>query len=182
MAEKSKPMTLAKERKAVPPINLNPRPDLFTEIQRVHNAIVNRAREIFEATGRLSGRELANWLEAESELLHPVHIDLAESGEELVLRAEVPGFTAKELEITLEGRRATIAGNRQSRGAQSGKTLRSECCSDRILRVVELPMDVLRDKATATLEDGVLEIILPKAAPPRKIPISPNVASGLPTI
>lgn len=181
MAEKRKPTTVA-EQPIAPPITLVPRPDLFTEVQRIHDAISKRAREIFNATGRLSGRELANWLEAETEVLHPVHIDVAESGEELVIRAEVPGFTAKDIEITLEGRRVTITGNRQSRHEHKTKTLRSECCSDRILRVIDLPVDILKDKAAATLQDGVLEIILAKAAPARKIPISPNVASGLPTI
>jgi len=123
------------------------------------------------------GRELHDWFQAESELLHPVHLEVAESDEGLTVKAEVPGFTAKELEVSVEGRRLTITGKRETKEERKEKkTLYTECCSDQLLRVIDLPVDVDADKVAATLKDGVLELKLPKAAPPKKIPIQPKVA------
>ncbi|PYU88980.1 MAG: hypothetical protein DMG25_19385 [Acidobacteria bacterium] len=45
-------------------------------LQELHELIARRAYEIFESKGRAFGRDLESWLQAESELLHPVHVDL----------------------------------------------------------------------------------------------------------
>jgi len=61
------------------------------------------------------GRDLENWLQAESKLLHPVHVDVAESDEGLTVRAEVPAsFRAENLMVGVEARRLTIAGEREA--------------------------------------------------------------------
>ena len=52
------------------------------------------------------------------------------------------------------------------------KTAYKERCSDQILRVIDLPVDVEAAKAAATLQDGVLELKMPKAAPAKKIAIA----------
>ena len=75
-----------------------------------------------------------DWLQAERELFHPTHIDVSESPEGFTIRAEVPGFNAKEMEIGLEGRRLTIAGKREAREEQKDYLFRAmfepdfSCC------------------------------------------------------
>jgi HSP20 family protein len=150
---------------------------LLDRVNEVFNDISQRAFEIFEGNGRLFGRELDDWLKAERELLHPVHIQLSESGESLEVRAEVPGFSEKELEINAEPRRVTISGKREtSKEEKKGKTLYSETGSDQILRIVDLPVEVDADKVSATLKNGVLDLTIPKAAKARSIRIQPKVA------
>ena len=124
------------------------------------------------------GRDLENWLQAESKLLHPVHVDVAESDEGLTVRAEVPAsFRAENLMVGVEARRLTIAGEREADRSAETKTIYRESCSDHILRVIELPAEVVAGKVAATLRDGVLELKLPNAAPAKKIiPIRSNVA------
>src|SRR6516164_6560733 len=90
-------------------------PGIFDRIEELHNSIARRAFEIFEGKGRWPGRELDDWLRAESEFIHPTHLEITESDNHLNIRAEVPGFNAKELEINIEPRRLTITGSTKRR-------------------------------------------------------------------
>jgi len=152
--------------------------NVLDRMQRAHDSIAKRAFEIFDNNGRWFGHDLSNWLEAESELLHPVHLEIAEREEGLTVRAEVPGFTAKELDIQVEGNRLTIAGKHESKdGSKNGKTIYSERSAKEILRSVYLPSDVDGSKVNATLKDGVLNIELPRAAHAKSVRIEPKSAS-----
>jgi len=89
----------------------------------------------------------------------------------------VPGFTAKEIEIQLEPRKLTIAGNHEAQeDSKKGKTIYSERCAREILRVVHLPAEVDSAKVSAILKDGVLTIELPKAPHAKSVRISPKTA------
>ena len=177
MAEKGKTTELGKQPKAPAPLTLVPPSDLFHRVEKLYNSIASRAFEIFENNGQAWGRDLADWFQAEAELLHPIHVDVSESGGELIIRAEVPGFTEKELDIGLEGRRLTITGKRETKEERKEKkTIYTEQCSNHILRVIDLPVDVDKEKAAATLKDGMLELKVPKAAPAKKVPIASKVA------
>ncbi len=146
--------------------------NLFERANAMFEAISRRAYEIFEGDGRTLGHDLDNWFQAEEELLHPLHLDVTETNEAFELKAEVPGFNEKELQVHVEARRVAISGKREEKKEEKkGKTIRSETCSDRILRVVELPADVDTDRATATLKNGILELRLPKATPARSVRI-----------
>jgi HSP20 family molecular chaperone IbpA len=138
--------------------------DLSERIQHLYGAIARRAFEIFENNGRRIGNELGDWFRAESELLHPVHLEMTEADDSLGVRAEVPGFEAQELEIDVEPRRLTLSGNHEAREeSKKGKTIYSDRCARQILRVVNLPAEVDNSKVTATLKDGILSIQLPKS-------------------
>jgi len=143
---------------------------LFERINKIHAEIERRAYEIFQGTGGLFDHDLDDWFKAEAELLHPVHVNLKETEGEFTVEAEVPGFEADNLKVSLELRRVTISGKRESHKEEKekGKTLYSERCSNEILRVIDLPADVDAAKATATLKNGVLELRMSKAAEPKK--------------
>jgi HSP20 family protein len=151
--------------------------DLFDEMQQLYDSVARRAFEIFDGNGRIFGHDLEDWFKAESELLHPAHIEMAESGGDLTIRAEVPGFAAKDLEVSVEPTRLIITGKRENKEERKDqKTIYSERCLDQVLRVVDLPEPVDTSKAAATLKDGVLELKMPKAAPARKVQIEAKTA------
>jgi HSP20 family protein len=105
-----------------------------------------------------------------SELLHPMHLELTESDSSLTVRAEVPGFTAKELEINVEPRRLTVTGKRETKDeTKKGRTVHSELCASEILRVVELPAEVDISNLIASLKDGILSIKMAKTATPKSV-------------
>jgi HSP20 family protein len=152
------------------PMKLLPGSDLFDRIQDMSNSIARRAFEIFEDRGRAFGHDLEDWLRAESEFLHPIHLDIAESDDAVTVRAEVPGFTAKELEVGVEPHRLTISGKRETdQDRASKKTIYTEHCVNQIFRSIDLPAEVDSSKVTATLKDGVLELSMPKAAKAHKV-------------
>lgn len=143
---------------------------IFDRMQEIHDSIARRAFELFEGSGRWPGRELDDWFRAESEMLHPVHLELTDSDNHLNVRAEVPGFTSKELEINVEPRRLTVSGKHEAREeTRKGKTIYSELCAGEILRVVDLPAEVDTSSVTATLKDGVLNIKMAKTLAPKSV-------------
>lgn len=169
---------LATKRAEEPAMLATLRPgSLIERMDEIFDTISRRAFDIFENNGRLLGRELDDWLRAERELLHPMHINLTESDDALEVKAEVPGFSEKELEIGVEPGRLTIAGKRETKKEEvKGKTVYAEECSDQILRVVDLPVEIETEKVTATLKNGVLELMLPKTAKSRRVRIQPRAA------
>ena len=164
-------------KRAEEPTKLIEPVSLFDQLQDTFKAVTRRAYDIFESNGRALGRDLEHWFQAERELLHPVWVNVTESDGSLEVKAEVPGFTEKELEIGVDSRRLTITGKRETKKEEKkGKTVYAESCSDQILRTVDLPVDVEPAKATAILKNGVLEITLPKAAKAHTLRIRPKAA------
>ena len=156
------------------PLRQNP-DDVFEEIERVYDSIARRAFELFQADGRVR-RELDDWLRAEAELLHPTHLVLTESDGDFILRAEVPGFTAKDLDIEVQPRYLRITGKREIKEEKNARKIRSEWCADQILRAVDLPVDVDTARVNASLKDGILTIDLPKAVHAKAIHVEPRPA------
>ena len=150
--------------------------DLLEQFDRVYDSIARRAFELFTGNGQWAGHDLDDWLRAEAELLHPVHMEITESDSDFTVRAEVPGFSAKDLEIKVEPRRLSIAGRREIKEEKNGRTIRSEWCADQILRTIDLPADVDTAKVIANLKDGILMIDLPKAPHAKATRIEPRSA------
>jgi HSP20 family protein len=151
--------------------------DMLTQFDRIYDSIARRAFELFESNGRWFGHDLNDWFRAETEILHPLALDLKETDGEFRVRAEVPGFSAKDLEISLEPRCLKIAGKRETKEEEKkGKLIRSELRADQILRAIDLPADVDTSKVSASLKDGVLTIDLPKAAHAKAVRIEPKAS------
>ena len=167
--------TAMQPAKAPVPVRQPATSDVVDQVEQIYDSIARRAFEIFNNNGRWLGHELEDWFRAESELLHPVHLEIAESDDNLTVRAEVPGFSAKELEINVEPRKLTIAGKHKAQEeSKRGKTIYSERCAEEILRVVDLPAEVDSSKVSAILKDGILNIELPKAAHAKAVRVEPK--------
>jgi len=164
--------------KAAAPVKQTGPANIFDRIQELHNSIAQRAFEIFEGKGAWPGRDLDDWFRAESEVLHPMHLELTESDSHLTVRAEVPGFNAKELEINVEPRRLTVSGKREAKEeTRKGKTIYSELCAGEILRVIDLPTEVDMSNVSASLKDGILTVKLAKTATPKSVRVELKAAS-----
>jgi len=163
--------------KANPAIKLVEPGDLSDRMQELYEAIARRAYDLFEDRGRTDGFDLDDWLRAESELLCPVRLELTESGDALTVRAEVPGFTAKEFKVSVEPRRVLISGKRETRGRRkTGKTVAAERGATEVFRALDLPAEVNPSKVAARLKEGFLELELPKAGPGQGMRLEAKVA------
>lgn len=174
MAETTAVQRAEEKTTAIHPVKFE---NMAERVNKMFENVAKRAYEIFEGNGRNWGREIDDWFKAEMELLHPVHVNITESGDVLEVKAEVPGFNEKEIEVSVEPRRLTITGKRESsKEEKKGKTVYEESCSNQILRVVDLPMAVDADKVTATLKNGILQLTMPKAAKGKTIEIKTKAA------
>jgi HSP20 family molecular chaperone IbpA len=169
--------TAMQPAKTAVPVKQSVTDDVFDRIQKTYDTIARRSFEIFDSNGRWLGHELEDWLRAESELLHPVHLEITETDNNLAVHAEVPGFTTKELTIEVEPRRLTITGKHEAQEEnKKGKTVYSERCAKEILKIVTLPAEVDSSKVTATLKDGILALEMPKAASAKTVRVEAKTA------
>lgn len=133
-------------------------------MQDIQYTIAHRAYELFASSGFTEGHDVSDWLSAESELLGPVPLSLSEAGSDLTLKAELLGFTGKDIEVRVEPRRVFIAGQREglSGKEETGEAVLSQRRSSQVFRAVDLPDEIDPDKVKATFDKGTLRIVLPK--------------------
>lgn len=91
-----------------------------------------------------------------------VRVDLVDEGDRYVLAADVPGFEADEVDLTISGRRLVIEGEREVPGGDERRYVRRERPRGSVRRSVTLPETVVEEEVSAGLEDGVLTVHLPK--------------------
>jgi len=137
---------------------------LVSRMKEVSEAIAKRAYDFFEQHGRELGRDVDDWLHAELELLKPVPTEITEDDRELRVRAELPGFSAKDIQVSVEPQRVIISGKLEKTDEQKAeRTVYTERRSNEIFRAIELPVEIDPAKAVAMVKDGVLELSLAKA-------------------
>jgi len=144
--------------------------ELFEHPQDVFHLIARRAFEIFEHGGHVPGNDRNDWFLAESELLKPVKFHISETGEQLIARAEVPGFNRQDIKVSVEPHRLTVSGKTESQeDRKSGKRAHSHRSEEMMFRVIDLPCAVDFSKARATFSDGMLEVMMPKVDPAKSL-------------
>jgi HSP20 family protein len=102
-------------------------------------------------------------------------VDIEEKDNEIVVRADVPGVSEKDLDVRLENNTLTIKGERKLEKEDKQKGYhRIERAYGSFVRSFTLPAAVDADKVEAHYKDGVLTVTLPKteAAKSRKVKIS----------
>jgi HSP20 family protein len=99
-------------------------------------------------------------------------INILSNENEVVVRVELPGFKAGEVEVTLDKDKLKLTGEQKSQGLAEGEKKRlEERWSGAFERTIQLPFDVASDGINAEFSDGVLDIKLPKteASKPKQI-------------
>ncbi len=127
-----------------------------------------------QAMDRLFEESFVNprtWQFGEGQL---VPVDVYASNDEVVVEAILPGVKPEEVDITMEGNALTLAGDTSATVPDREGLLLQEIRRGRFIRTLTLPEGLEPDKATATFEDGVLTLRIPKAeeVKPRQIKIT----------
>ena len=91
-------------------------------------------------------------------------VDLYESNDNLVVKAELPGMNKEEIEISLQEGNLVISGERKmkSQKNEEGEAARSERFFGCFHRTLELPKPVDANRVSATYKEGILTVTLPK--------------------
>jgi HSP20 family protein len=99
------------------------------------------------------------------ELARVPTVDVYEEGDQVVVKAEVPGMRKEEVDVRITGDLLTISGRKEKEEKVEGKDyFRYERTAGEFSRSVQLPAEVQADKVSAQLKEGVLEIRAPKTA------------------
>jgi HSP20 family protein len=108
--------------------------------------------------GQAPGRRLLS-----GNLWAPI-MDIEETTDEIVVKAEIPGMTKEDVKIQITGDILTISGERKREDESKDKTYhRIERSYGQFQRVITLPSEVEPSRAKASYEHGVLTIKLPKS-------------------
>ncbi|MGH9363545.1 MAG: Hsp20/alpha crystallin family protein [Thermoanaerobaculia bacterium] len=102
-------------------------------------------------------------------------VDVAETDEAFIVKAELPGMNREDLDITLENNVLRISGERKfERDEKKENYHRIERSYGAFSRAFALPSQVDSERVEASFKDGVLTVTVPKAAQarPRKIAVA----------
>lgn len=90
-------------------------------------------------------------------------MDLAETDDQLVLRADLPGLERGDIEIEVKDNVLTISGERKAEHERKGEGFhRIERSFGRFSRSLGLPRGIDAKSVTASFDNGVLEVRMPK--------------------
>lgn len=101
-------------------------------------------------------------------------VDVSETDENLVVKAELPGARSEDIDISVQGNTLTIRGEKKTElEGNEGRYRHVERRYGSFQRTFTLPSEVDAEKIEATHRDGVLTITLPKreTAKPHRIPV-----------
>jgi HSP20 family protein len=151
----------------------------FDLAQEISNVIASRAYELYEARGIAHGHDGDDWLQAESEILLNVPVDIAETETQLTIHAEVPGFCENDLEVRVVPHSVCITGERR----QAPEQMESKCGGaerrpNRIFCVVDLPSEIDPVRVDASVGGGLLEVKFAKADLRKVVPVRAKAASA----
>lgn len=96
-------------------------------------------------------------------------LDVAETKNDIVVKAEVPGMDPKDIDISLSDGLLTIKGEKKQEKEEKEENYHFiERSYGAFSRSVRLPKDVQSDKISASYKNGVLKVTLPKSEEAKK--------------
>jgi len=104
-------------------------------------------------------------------------VDILEKDGNLILRAELPGMTEKQIELMIEGDTLTLKGERKTDSEEKKESYhRVERYHGSFTRSFRLPQTVDTNRISADYKNGILTVTLPQKpeVKPREIPVSVN--------
>ncbi len=132
----------------------------FEEIERFFDEVMRRPFSLFRSF-------VPRWRE-EAEVVSPA-VDIYEEGDDLVIKAEIPGINKEDIEVKITNDYLTISGEKKREEKVEKKDYyRYERSYGSFSRTFRLPLDVQTDKAKAKFDKGVLEVRIPKTEEAKK--------------
>jgi HSP20 family protein len=117
----------------------------------------------FRELNRLTGFTRPGWEMPMSTTEWNPPVDIFENENEIVLKAELPGMEARDIQLDLESNVLTLKGERRfAKETKEENYHRVEREYGRFSRSFSLPAAVKEDKITTEYKDGLLTIVLPK--------------------
>jgi HSP20 family molecular chaperone IbpA len=151
-------------------LRLRPGSPFSQLVHEAYKGVARRAYELYESRGRENGHDLEDWCRAESELLHSLPVEISETNDQVIVRAEVPGLSNEDIQVRVAPHRLVITGKWRMMDSHIEKG------SHEALHEVDLLEAINPDAVTATVHDGKLEIQMKKARRGKNIPATVEAA------
>ena len=153
-------------------ITLRKTESIFNELEHLHDAINRRAYELFRRRGDLWESPLADWLNAERQLVWKPAIELRRKDNEFEVLAATAGVEAKDLDVEVTPEDVLIKANISHKHTpEEGAVERCEFKSGQLFRSIHFPETIDPDSATAEYRNGMLRLTA-SIAKPHKIEIT----------
>lgn len=108
-------------------------------------------------------------------------VELKTTDNAVILRAEVPGVAAKDLNVEVTRDAVSISGEFRSETQENDHAFyRSEFRYGTFRRIVPLPTEVENEAVTAEFKDGILTLTLPKVGEAKAKVVKVNLGESLP--
>jgi HSP20 family protein len=134
--------------------------DLFEDLRDAQDELVRMSRVPRQWLTQLEPRPSTGYA---AQAWAPA-VDITERKDAYLVAAELPGVVGADLEVTFQDGLLTIQGERHpAADAPDDKVHRAERRYGAFRRSITLPSHVQADKIEATTQDGVLQILVPKA-------------------
>ncbi len=147
---------------------------IFTELDRLQQAISRRAYELFQHGGSFWSGPLADWLTAEHELVSKPAIEVRQKDSQFEVLAALPGIEAKDLDIHISPDDVLIkAETTHEHEADAGTVHICEFDHGKVFRSVHFPEPVDTDSVKAEYRNGMLRLTasIAKRATAKKVEI-----------
>ncbi len=146
------------------------------EPRRDYEMASKKLRRLFNDVEGAVTNGLQNGIHVELGTFTP-RVDISESKENVLVRAELPGMKAEDVKITLSDSTLTLRGEKKrSEESKTEDFHRIERSHGEFVRQFALPVNLNEDAVEANFVDGVLEVKIPKREPEkpreREIPIN----------
>ena len=105
----------------------------------------------------------AGYWEGSQKLSMPIEVQ--DNGNDYVIRAELPGIKKEDLDISIEQNYLTLNAKKikeTNNKDENDNCLYGEFSYGEFSRTIQLPQEIDTDKADAKLEEGILQIVVPK--------------------
>jgi HSP20 family protein len=143
-------------------VTLTATPSIRDDVAHVQQQIRQRAYEISQASGPPARNPLADWLDAERELVWQPLVEVRQTRGAFEVVAAVPGVNPGELEVHVTPQDVLIRGAAaHDHEHADGAILFCEFSRGRLFRAVHLPERIDPDNVTADCHDGMLHITAP---------------------
>jgi len=136
----------------------------FSEME----ALRRQMDQIFDEMAGVNNTTQVTWKPA---------IELQDTEDNIVLRAEIPGVEGKDLDIRVTREAVAISGEHRYKN-KTERGFRSEFRYGKFQRVIGLPVAVQNEQVQADFKDGILTLTLPKVTEARRKVVKVNLADN----
>jgi HSP20 family protein len=107
-------------------------------------------------------------------------IELIDAGDNLILKAQLPGIEGKDVEIQVTQKAVAIVGEYRTEQREGARHLHSEFRYGKFQRVLQLPYPIQNDQVKADFTNGILTLTLPKVVEFRNKVVKINLGETAP--